>query len=182
LKTSQENGLPEIAVSKAQGKLLHLLIKSIGAKRVLEVGTLGGYSTIWMAKALPDDGKLVTLEVSPLHAKVAEHNIRNAGLANKVEIQLGPALESIKALEPTLPFDFVFIDADKPNNLAYFLEAKRLTRQGAVIIVDNVVKFEKHEGVTMLLEHLKTDEEVSCTTIGMVGEKGYDGFLYAVKL
>lgn len=133
-KSSDEQGLPEIAVSTAQGKLLNLLARSIGAKRILEVGTLGGFSTIWLARALPEDGELVTLELQPKHAEVAQGDIAHAGLASRVKIIVGPAAESITKLQPEPPFDFAFIDADKPGNLTYFLEAKRLVRKNGVIV------------------------------------------------
>ncbi|EJD06021.1 O-methyltransferase family 3 protein [Fomitiporia mediterranea MF3/22] len=193
VKTSRDNGLPDIAVSAAQGKFLNLVARSIRAKRILEVGTLGGYSTIWLTRALPADGKLVSLEIDQLRAKVAQDNLDHAGLMNKVEIKVGPAADTLKALDSSEPFDLVFIDADKPNNLTYFLEAKRLTRQGAVILVDNVVRWAKVAlepedtndrnvlGVRKLLNHLKDDKEVDGTTLGLVGDKGYDGILYAIK-
>ncbi|KAH9934772.1 O-methyltransferase [Fomitopsis serialis] len=187
-----KNGLPDIAVSAAQGKYLDLLVRSIGAKRVLEVGTLGGYSSIWMGRALPDDGELVTLELDEKHATVASENVAHAGLADKVKIVQGAAADSLAKMPADKPFDLVFIDADKPGNLAYFLEAKRLTKNGAVIIIDNVVRRGKVadpeytdanvEGVRKLLTHLKTDREVDATTISTVGEKGWDGFTYTLKL
>ncbi|KAI0082708.1 O-methyltransferase family 3 protein [Panus rudis PR-1116 ss-1] len=190
LKNSEENGLPRIAVSTSEGKLLNLLARSIGAKRVLEVGTLGGYSTIWLARALPEDGKLITLELEQKHANVARANLEHAGVSSKVDIIVGPAADSIVKLKPEpAPFDLAFIDADKENNLTYFLEAKRLVKKGGVIIVDNVVRNGKVsdpdlnneyvEGVRRLLRHLKEDKDVDATTIATAGEKGYDGFLYA---
>ncbi|KAI3614383.1 o-methyltransferase family 3 [Moniliophthora roreri] len=192
LRRSQENGLPDIAVSAAQGRLLNLLIKSIGVKRILEVGTLGGYSTIWLGRALPENGELITLELEEKHAQVAIANLAYAGLSDKCKVLVGPAYDSMVKLDSDKPFDFVFIDADKPSNLKYFLEAKRLVRKGGVIIVDNVVRYgrvadpeqtdDKVEGVRSLLKALKEDKEVEATTIGTVGDKGYDGFLYAVKL
>ncbi|KAF8065054.1 O-methyltransferase-domain-containing protein [Lyophyllum atratum] len=185
------NGLPNIAVSPAQGKFLKLLASSIGAKRILEVGTLGGYSTIWLARALPEDGKLVTLELEQKHAKVALENVINAGLSHKVEVIVGPAVESLARIPSEPPFDLVFIDADKPSNARYFTEAKRLVRERGVIIVDNVVRYGKVadpsysdpniEGVRDLLKAIQGDREVDATTIGTTGEKGYDGFLYAVR-
>ncbi|KAI1795951.1 S-adenosyl-L-methionine-dependent methyltransferase [Ganoderma leucocontextum] len=191
-KNSDENGLPEIAVSTAQGKLLNLYAKSIGAKRILEIGTLGGYSAIWLARALPAGGELVTLELEEKHAKVAQENIDRAGLTFKVKIIVGPAAESLKNLPTEPQFDLVFIDADKENNATYLLEAERLVRKGGVIIVDNVVRqgrvadptnTEKATlGVRKLLEHLKHDKNVEATTIATVGEKGWDGFTYAVRL
>ncbi|KAJ7052056.1 O-methyltransferase family 3 protein [Mycena amicta] len=193
LKNSTDKGLPEIAVSAAQGKLLNLLVRSIGAKRVLEVGTLGGYSTIWLARALPSDGEVITLELNEHHAAVAKENLAHAGVPDgKVKIVLGPALDSLLKLAPEpVPFDFIFIDADKKGNLDYFTQAKRLVRQGGVIIVDNVFRYGRVadpdytdinvEGVRTLLAGLKGDPEVDATSIGTVGDKGYDGFLYAIK-
>ncbi|KAF9011789.1 O-methyltransferase family 3 protein [Cyathus striatus] len=190
-KNSAAQGLPDISVTTAQGKLLKLLVQSLGAKRVLEVGTLGGYSTIWMARGLPEGGELTTLEISEQYAQVAQENLKKAGVADKVKILLGPAADTMKSLNPDPPFDFIFIDADKPSNLTYFIEAKRLVKKGGVIIVDNVVQYGraadlsytdiKVEGARKLLHGLKNDDEVDATTIGTVGEKGYDGFLYAIK-
>ncbi|KAJ3503116.1 hypothetical protein NLJ89_g8578 [Agrocybe chaxingu] len=191
LKNNKEQGLPDIGVSAAQGKLLNLLAKSINAKRVLEVGTLGGYSTIWFAKALPADGKIVTFEIDEGHAKIASQNLEAAGLAEKVSIVVGAAAQELPKLHPEEPFDLAFIDADKPSNLVYFQESKRLLRKGGVIIVDNVVRNgrvsdpnltnEDIEGVRALLKAIQSDEEIEATTIGTVGEKGYDGFLYALR-
>ncbi|KAF6751680.1 O-methyltransferase family 3 protein [Ephemerocybe angulata] len=190
IKNSKDQGLPDIAVSPAQGKLLNLLVRTTGAKRVLEVGTLGGYSTIWLARAVPEGGHVTTLELDPHHAKVATENLTNAGLADKVEVIVGPAGETIKKLEPNPHYDFAFIDADKPGNLLYFQEAKRLVRSGGAIIVDNVCRNGRVadpeysdasvEGVRTLLKGIQGDKEVEATTIGTVGEKGYDGFLYAI--
>ncbi|KAJ7059741.1 O-methyltransferase [Mycena amicta] len=181
----------EIAVSPALGKLLNLLLLSIGAKRVLEVGSLGGYSAIWMARALPDDGEVVALELEELHAKVIEENVANAGLSNKVRVIVGAALPSMQAMPDTQPkFDLVFIDADKENNVNYFIQGKRLIRKGGIIIVDNVGrrgrlidpenKDPSIEGTRALLKYIKDDPEVEATTIHTVGEKGFDGFLYAL--
>jgi len=190
VETSIKAELPNIAVSDAQAKFLQLLAKSINARKILEVGTLGGYSTIWLAGALPDDGQLITLELSEKHAEVARKNIAHAGLDGKVQIIVGPAIESLPKLEPS--FDLAFIDADKQGNLGYFKEAKRLVRPGGVIIVDNVVRYgrvsdtsysdEAVEGVRRLIDHIKDDPEVDATTLSTVGEKGYDGFLYALRL
>ncbi|TFY58834.1 hypothetical protein EVJ58_g6172 [Rhodofomes roseus] len=211
-KNSGEKGLPEIAVSPAEGKFLHLLVRTIGAKRILEVGTLGGqvhvfhhtvfsiiadlsrrYSSIWIGRALPEGGEIISLELSDHHAQVARENVAKAGLGNVVKIIQGPAADSLKTLQPgDEPFDFVFIDADKDNNLTYLLEAKRLTRKGAVIIVDNTVRegavadLSKtdgpNEGVRKLLAHLKTDTELSATTVSTIGERVWDGFTYILKL
>ncbi|KAJ7136281.1 O-methyltransferase [Mycena filopes] len=182
----------DISVSAAQGKFLQLQLLAIQAKRVLEVGSLGGYSAIWMARALPDDGEVVALEVAKLHAEVIEENVARAGLTSKVKVILGPAHASMKAMPSSAPkFDLVFIDADKQNNKNYFIEAKRLVRKGGIIIVDNVGRDgqvadesnsdEMLDGVRALLRHLKDDDEVEATTIHTVGEKGFDGFLYAIR-
>jgi len=190
---SKAIGLRDEAVSAAQGKFLYLLALSIGAKRILEVGTLGGYSTTWLARALPEDGTITTLEINPQCVKVATENLTTAGLIHKVNIVLGRAAETIETLSPApIPFDLAFIDADKEGNATYFKQAKRLVRKGGVIIVDNVVRNGKVadpeymdsrvEGVRRLLEVIKADPEVSATTISTVGEKGYDGFTYAIKL
>ncbi|EMD38535.1 hypothetical protein CERSUDRAFT_94063 [Gelatoporia subvermispora B] len=191
-KNSDENGLPAIAVSTAQGKFLNLLARSIGAKRVLEVGTLGGFSTIWLARALPADGEVLTCELSEKHAEPGLSRLRAKTSLMRVCRTLGPAADTLKKLQPAHPYDLVFIDADKPNNLTYFIEAKRLVKKGGVIIVDNVARKglvpdesnQDHnlEGVRKLLRYLKDDKEVDATSIGTVGEKGYDGFLYAIRL
>ncbi|KIK57212.1 hypothetical protein GYMLUDRAFT_229490 [Collybiopsis luxurians FD-317 M1] len=189
-----DHGIPvEIAVSSAQGKFLNLLVKSLGVKRILEVGTLGGYSSIWMGRALPYDGELITLELNETHAKVARENLAKAGLDGRCKVILGPAYDSMIKLHPELPFDLIFIDADKKSNVKYYEEAKRLVKRGGVIIVDNMVEYgnvsdlEKESpsewsvGVRELLAVLKEDEEVEATTIATVGERGFDGFLYAVR-
>ncbi|KAF5392658.1 hypothetical protein D9757_000883 [Collybiopsis confluens] len=191
LKNSAANGLPDIAVSTSQGKFLNLQARSIQAKRILEVGTLGGYSTIWLGRALPDDGELITLEVDEKHARVAEENLSDAGLSSKCKVILGPGYESMRNLSSENKFDLIFIDADKPSNLKYYTEAKRLVRKGGVIIVDNVVRFGRVadpeesspniEGVRQLLQYMKGDKVVDATTIATVGQKGYDGFIYAIR-
>ena len=191
LRSSAAAGLPSIQVSPSQGKFLHLLAKAQGARSVLEVGTLGGYSTIWLARALPADGRLVTLEVDPAHAAVARANIARAGLEEKVEIRLGPALETLPKLlaEKQGPFDLFFLDADKPNTRAYFDWALKLSRPGSLIVVDNVVR--KGElanassddpnvrGMRGFLEALASEGRVSATGLQTVGRKGYDGFVLA---
>ncbi|EJC97677.1 O-methyltransferase family 3 protein [Fomitiporia mediterranea MF3/22] len=194
LQNSQANGLPEIAVSVAQAKFLKITAQSMKAKRILEVGTLGGYSSICFARALPDDGKLVTLELSDKHAKVARENIDGAGLSSKVEVKVGPAVETLKTLKSDDPFDLVFIDADWLNIPVYFNEAKRLTRQGAIIIIDNVnwngqtalqpanTSNEGVKAIRRLLAQLKEDKEVEATVLGLAGAKQFDGMLYAIKL
>ncbi|MEQ1780654.1 MAG: O-methyltransferase [Hyphomonadaceae bacterium] len=187
ISDSAEAGLPAFAVSAVQGKMLHLMALSIGAGRILEVGTLGGYSAIWLARALPVNGRLVSLEIDPRNAEVATRNVARAGLAEKVEIIVGPALQSLPRLSG--PFDFSFIDADKDNNAAYFDHAVRLSRPGAIIIVDNVVRdgsvIEPHgnaqvQGVRRMMEAIHADPRVTATAVQTVGAKGYDGFLMAV--
>jgi predicted O-methyltransferase YrrM len=191
LAHSREAGLPPINVSPAQGKMLHILALGLGARRILEVGTLGGYSAIWMARALPPDGRLITLEIDPKHADVARGNLERAGLTNRVEVRLGRAIETLPkiAAEHTGPFDLVFIDADKPSNADYFEWAIRLSRPGTVIVVDNVVRDggvtdakgdDNVQGVRRLFEALKGDQRVSATAVQTVGIKGYDGFVLAV--
>jgi predicted O-methyltransferase YrrM len=184
LRSSASAGLPSIAVSAPQGKLLHLLAKMTGAKRVLEIGTLGGYSTIWLARALPSDGRLTSLELDPKHADVARNNLARAGVGDHVEILVGPALETLPKL--TGPFDFVFVDADKVSIPQYFEHSLRLTRPGATIVLDNVVRDGKLadsssadasvQGVRKLHEMIATGSRVDATTIQTVGAKGYDGF------
>jgi predicted O-methyltransferase YrrM len=189
LRDSEAAGLPRIAVSATQGKQLYLTALSIGAKRILEVGTLGGYSTIWMARALPSDGQLVSLEIDPKHAKVARTNIERAGLSARVDIQVGPAIELLPKLQG--PFDLAFIDADKESNADYFAHALRLSRKGSVIVVDNVVRDGKVidprgnaqiQGVRRMIEQLSHDRRIAATAIQTVGDKGYDGHLMAVVL
>jgi predicted O-methyltransferase YrrM len=183
-------GLPPIDVSPAHGKLLHLLARAVGARRVLEVGTLGGYSTIWLARAVPAGGELVTLEREPRHAAVARENIARAGLDGLVDIREGPALETLPNLVG--PFDLVFIDADKPSNTEYLQHAMRLARPGSVIVVDNVVRGgavldagsddPMVTGSRRLVEALAAEPRLSATVIQTVGAKGYDGFALALVL
>jgi len=185
-------GLPDISVTPNQGKLLHLLARAQGAKRILEIGTLGGYSTIWLARALPPGGRLVTLEVDPRHAAVARENLDRAGVADVVEIRLGPALDILPRLaaEGAAPFDFIFIDADKPSNPDYFAWALRLARRGSLIVVDNVIRDgavidaastdPAVQGVRRLNELIAAEPRVSATAIQTVGGKGYDGFALAL--
>jgi predicted O-methyltransferase YrrM len=190
LAASTKGGLPNIQVSPSQGKLLQLLALSIGAQRILEVGTLGGYSTIWMARALPAGGKLVSLELSALHAQVARENFRRAGLAEQIDILEGQALDSLARLraERAEPFDLIFIDADKPNIPGYLEASLALSRAGTLIVVDNVVREGKVvdasgdtsvQGVREMTAILARDTRVSATVIQTVGVKGYDGFLLA---
>ena len=184
-------GLPAINVAPNQGKLLHLLARIQGARRILEIGTLGGYSTIWLARALPPDGRLVTLEFDPKHAQVAQANLAEAGLADRVEVMIGRAVDSLAALaqEGVAPFDLVFIDADKPSTPDYFQWAMKLTRPGSVIIVDNVVRGgavvdpggdANTEGVRRFHEMLGRETRVTATALQTVGVKGYDGFAIAL--
>jgi predicted O-methyltransferase YrrM len=192
LAASAAAGLPAINVPPVQGKLLQLLARAIGAHNVLEIGTLGGYSSIWLARALPDGGRLVSLEADPRHAEVARANIARAGLDSSVEVRLGMALDLLPELaaEGGEPFDLVFIDADKPNNAAYFDWALQLTRPGSIIVVDNVVRegdvidavsdSPTVQGVRRFLERLATEPRVSATAIQTVGGKGYDGFAIAL--
>jgi predicted O-methyltransferase YrrM len=190
--SSAKAGLPPIAVSPPQGKLLMLLAKIQGARRVLEIGTLGGYSAIWMARALPSGGKLVTLESDAKHAAIASASIAAAGLGDRIDIRVGPALETLPKLlaEGKDPFDLTFIDADKPNNTAYFEWALRLSRPGSLIVVDNVVRGgavvggasadENARGAQSLFERLASEKRVTATAIQTVGSKGYDGFVLAL--
>lgn len=184
--------LPQINVAPNQGKLLHILAQIQGARRILELGTLAGYSTIWLARALPADGKLITLEANPKHAEVARENIQRAGLADIVEIRVGAALDTLPLLatEGQAPFDFVFIDADKANIPDYFTWALKLTRRGSVIIVDNVIRKgavidadstdENVQGVRKFNTLLAAEPRVKATTIQTVGSKGYDGLTIAL--
>ncbi|WP_044639971.1 O-methyltransferase [Risungbinella massiliensis] len=188
LQANKDAGLPEIDVAPNQGKLLYLLARIQGVRSILEIGTLGGYSTIWLARALPQDGRLISLELDPKHAKVAQSNIDRARLSEKVEIRVGTALESLEKLakEETEPFDMIFIDADKPNNPHYFEWALKLSRRGSLIIVDNVVRNgvvadesstdPSVQGVRSFLEMAAAEPRVSATAIQTVGSKGYDGF------
>lgn len=191
LQASDAAGLPQISVAPNQGKLLQILAQMQGARTILEIGTLGGYSTIWLARALPADGRLVTLEFDPKHAEVARQNIARAGLAGKVEIRVGPALETLPKLaaEGYGPFDFTFIDADKVNNPAYFAWALDHSRPGSVIIVDNTVRGglvidagsqdPSTLGVRRLYEMLAAETRVNVTAVQTVGSKGWDGFTIA---
>ncbi|HLN05199.1 MAG TPA: O-methyltransferase [Acidimicrobiales bacterium] len=192
LRASAAAGLPPINVAPNQGKLLYLLALASGARTILEIGTLGGYSTIWMARALPESGRLVTLEADPRHADVARTNIANAGLSDVVEILVGPAAETLPNLagEQRPPFDLVFIDADKPSTTAYFAWSLELSHVGSLIIIDNVVRNGKVadaasddpnvQGMRRFLGHLANERRVSATTVQTVGSKGYDGFALAL--
>jgi predicted O-methyltransferase YrrM len=192
LSHSAEAGLPAIAVSPTQGKFLMMLARIEGARRILEVGTLGGYSTIWLAKALPADGRIITIESEPKHAEVARENIAAAGFGEMVDVRLGKALDVLPdiAAENVGPFDFSFIDADKPNIPEYFDWALRLSRSGSIIIVDNVIREgaivdadsedASVQGVRRLNERIALESSVTATTIQTVGSKGYDGFTIVV--
>ncbi len=185
-------GLPSIAVSPAQGMQLHILARALKAKRILEIGTLGGYSTMWLARALGPGGRVVTLELDARHADVAERNFERAGLADRIAVRRGAALDTLAELaaESGGPFDFTFIDADKANIPAYFAAALDLSRKGALIVVDNVIrdgavtdarsKDPNVLGVRRLNELLRSEARVTATTIQTVGVKGYDGFTIAI--
>jgi caffeoyl-CoA O-methyltransferase len=196
LEATRAAGMPEIQISALQGRLLQILASSIGARRILEIGTLAGYSTIWMARALPAEGRLVTLELSPRHADVARANLARAGLADRVEVRVGPALESLERMVGAgeageAPFDLAFIDADKEPYAEYFDYAVRLARPGALIIADNVVRGgsvaldedageSRAEGMRRFNEALARDPRVIATEIQVVGVKGHDGLAFAI--
>ncbi|ESY62304.1 MULTISPECIES: O-methyltransferase [Mesorhizobium] len=192
LAANHDQGLPAIDVSPAQGKLLSILARMKGARKILEIGTLGGYSTIWMARALPADGKIVTLELDPHHAKVARSNFELAGVSERVDLRVGPALQSLAALsaENAGPFDLIFIDADKPNNPNYLSWAMRLSRSGTVIVCDNVIRDgavldddgrdPNVEGARAAFSFIGSDKRLEGTAIQTVGAKGYDGFAIAI--
>jgi predicted O-methyltransferase YrrM len=192
LRASEEAGLPAIQVSPAQGKLLQLMAKSIGAERILEFGTLGGYSTIWLGRALPTGGRLVTLEAEARNAEVAARNVASAGLAGLVDLRVGPALEQLPRLEAegAGPFDLTFIDADKVHTPDYFAWALDHSRPGSLIVCDNVVRFGRLAdpdsddpsipAQRRLHETLAAEPRVEATTIQTVGVKGYDGFSLAL--
>lgn len=184
--------MPQISVSPNQGKLLYVLALLCNARRILEIGTLAGYSAIWMARALPDDGRLITLEHSPAHAAVAQANIEQAGLADKIELRVGAALELLPQLatQATEPFDMVFIDADKPPYADYWRWSLRLTRPGSLIVADNVIRegqiidtTSMDPGVTGIQQFhaaLAAEPAVAATVVQLVGVKGYDGMALAV--
>ncbi|MFI9456423.1 O-methyltransferase [Amycolatopsis sp. NPDC052450] len=183
LLASDEAGMPPIAVAPNQGKLLHLLAKMIGARSILEIGTLGGYSTIWLARALPPEGRLVTLEYYPKFAEVARKSIDAAGVGERVDIRIGEALDLLPGVEG--PLDLTFIDADRVNNPAYFEAALKLTRPGGVIVIDNVVRAgavadpantsDEIEGLRRMHELIAAEPRVDATALQTVGKKGYDG-------
>jgi predicted O-methyltransferase YrrM len=185
---STAEGLPPIAVTAPQGKFLQLLARAIGARRILEIGTLGGYSTIWLARALPTDGELVTCEIDPHHAEVAMANLSRAGVDKLVDLRIGPARDTLPTLDG--PFDLAFVDADKTSGAEYFRECVRLVRPGGVIIVDNVVRegtildAGSTDGAVMgtwrLADAIAAEPRVDATVVQTVGSKKYDGFVLAV--
>jgi predicted O-methyltransferase YrrM len=192
LRDSAAADLPAIQVSPNQGKLLMLLAQAQGARSILEIGTLGGYSTIWLARALPPDGRLLTLEVEPKHAAVARANLDRAGLGDVVDVRLGRAADTLAQLvaEGSGPYDFVFIDADKPSTADYFTSAVALSRPGALIVIDNVVRRgevldvdsadAQVQGIRRMYDVMAAEPRVAATAIQTVGSKGYDGFAFAV--
>lgn len=197
LVSSEAAGMPPASITPAQGKLLQLLAQAQGARSILEIGTLGGYSTIWLARAVPDSGRVVTLELDPRYAEVAQANIASAGLAERVELRVGPALESLAELhaEGAGPFDLVFIDADKQNNPGYLDWSLKLCRRGSLIVADNVVRagaiidpdgYDPRlgeggiQGLRRFYELLAADPRVSSTAIQTVTGKGHDGLAIAL--
>jgi predicted O-methyltransferase YrrM len=194
LAANHEADLPAIDVTPLQGKFLELMIRATGARRVLEIGTLGGYSTIWMARAVGPAGNVVTLEIDPHHAEVAQRNLDNAGLAERVDLRVEPASEALAALvaERSAPFDFIFIDADKAGYPDYIQWSLKLSRPGTLIIADNVVRDGKViepgnpdpniQGVRRFTELVVAEPHLSTTVLQSVGSKGYDGFAIAVVL
>jgi len=192
LRANARAGLPQIDVSPAQGKFLHLLARIAGATRILEIGTLGGYSTIWLARALKPGGRLISLEVDAHHAKIALENIKRAGLADRVEIRVGRALDTLPLIEAedAGPFDFIFIDADKAGNADYLKWSLKLARHGATIICDNVIRDGAVAdatsrdasvlGARKLFDAVAAEPRLSATALQTVGAKGWDGFVVAV--
>ena len=190
LKASAEAGLPNIHVAPNQGRLLHLLARAVRATRILEIGTLGGSSAIWLARALPPGGNLITLEYEPQHASVARGNFARAGLSDRIDLRVGRAIELLPALQDESPFDLVFIDADKPSTADYLAWATRLTRTGSLIVIDNVVRDGKVadassedanvKGVQRALEQLAANPKLCATAFQTVGGKGYDGLAIAL--
>jgi predicted O-methyltransferase YrrM len=192
LADSDAAGLPQIAVSAAQGKFLSLLVTAIGARRVLEVGTLGGYSAIWLARGLPDDGRLISLELSPTNAEVARRNLDRAGVAGVAEVRVGPAADTLAAMvaEGSEPFDLVFLDADKEGYPTYLARALELSRPGTVIVADNVVREGRildpspddtmATGIREFLDVAGAEPRLDGTAVQTVGAKGHDGFAFLV--
>jgi predicted O-methyltransferase YrrM len=194
LRANAEAAMPAHDVSPTQGKLLHLLARIHGARQILEIGTLGGYSTIWLARALPPDGRLTSLEIDATRAQVARANLSRCGLDGRVDVRIGPALDTLQTLksEGAGPFDLVFIDADKPNNPNYLEWALTLSRPGSIIIADNVVRDgavvdpqssdPNVRGIRRFLEAMGRHPRLTATAIQTVGVKGYDGFALAIVL
>lgn len=192
IRSIDDAGMPQISITPSQGKFLQILAKLCHAKRILELGTLGGYSTIWLARALPTDGKLITIEIDPQHAEVAQKNLINAGVANRVDIHVGKSLELLPQLvdKGEEPFDLIFIDADKPPYAEYFELCLRLARQGSVIVLDNVIREgmvleeqsddERVQGVQKLNKLLSGHPKVTATILQQVGAKEYDGMAIAI--
>ena len=189
LANNQRAGLPAFDVAANQGQFLALLVRMVRAQRVLEIGTLGGYSTIWMARELPEDGELLTLEADPRHAAVARENLRLAGVDKQVTLREGPALQTLESLGDRQPFDLIFIDADKPSNPDYLRWALRYSRPGTLIIGDNVVRDgevvnprsedDRVQGVRRFIEMMARDPRLTVTALQTVGSKGWDGFTLA---
>lgn len=194
IRANHKARLPAIDVTPLQGKFLHVLVLITQARRILEIGTLGGYSSIWMARALPEGGRIVSLEFEPRHAEVARANLRCAGMLRRVDIRLGPALASLASLKRAgaRPFDLIFIDADKENNPQYLKWALKLSRRGTVIVVDNVArhgtvidaksKAPDIVGTRRCLEMMAAEPRLSAAALQTVGMKGLDGFAIAVVL
>jgi predicted O-methyltransferase YrrM len=193
-QANREADLPAIEVSRLQGKMLQVLVQMMQARRVLEIGLLGGYSTLWMARGLPEGGRIITLESNPRHAEVARKNLERAGLLDRVEIRLGRAVESLPVLQGSGagPFDLIFIDADKPSNPQYLEWALKLGRPGTAIVVDNVVRDGEVKeaestdpdvvGTRRMTELMAAEPRLSATVVQNVGVKGYDGFVLATIL
>ena len=189
LANNQRAGLPAFDVAANQGQFLALLVRMVRAQRVLEIGTLGGYSTIWMARELPEDGELLTLEADPRHAAVARENLRLAGVDKQVTLREGPALQTLESLGDRPPFDLIFIDADRPSNPDYLRWALRYSRPGTLIIGDNVVRDgevvnprsedDRVQGVRRFIEMMARDPRLTVTALQTVGSKGWDGFTLA---
>ena len=192
LQNQRDAGLPNIAVSPAQGKLLAVLARACGARRALEFGTLGGYSTLWLARAMGPEGAVVSFELEPRHAEVARASLAQAGVGDQVEVRVGPASDNLGTLEHDDPYDLVFIDADKPNNLKYYEAAMTRVHSGSVVIVDNVVRDgglidadsedESIRGARAIVERMGADERVEATVVQTVGSKFYDGMIVATVL
>jgi predicted O-methyltransferase YrrM len=194
LRANHEAGLPEIDVTPLQGRFLEVMVRATGARRILEIGTLGGYSTIWLARTIPEDGVVVTLELEPKHAEIAGANLANADLTSRVDLRIGPAAETLAALvaEPAAPFDFIFIDADKATYPEYLQWSLKLSRPGTLIVADNVVRDGQVidpenpdpniQGVRRFTDLLAREPRLRATVLQTVAGKGYDGFAIAVVL